>query len=207
MIFKEKILQDLVGISNNIFKILRGKGKMTEKQLKYFTIAHKKATNLGKMCLLPKIHKRLFNVPGKPVISNCGLPTEKVSKFLDSHLKGIMQESRSYIKDSNDFINKTKNLKDIPQDALLVTTDVVGLYPSTPHEAGLKALKEALDKRGNRTTATNDLIRMAEFPLKNNHFEFNGQEQPLVPYWCKHTLAFLWMMLKVNFLKLNCYNH
>ena len=28
--------------------------KMTEKQLKYFTIAHKKATNLEKMYLLPK---------------------------------------------------------------------------------------------------------------------------------------------------------
>ena len=60
MIFKEKILQDLVGTSNNIFKSLRGKGKMTEKQLKYFTIAHKKATNLGKICLLPKIHKNFL---------------------------------------------------------------------------------------------------------------------------------------------------
>ena len=78
------------------------------------------------MYLLPKIHKRLFNVPGRPVISNCGSPTEKVSEFLDSHLKGIMQESWSYIKDLNDFINKTKNLKYIPKYALLVTA----LYPS-----------------------------------------------------------------------------
>ena len=51
--FKEKFLQDLAEKSNNIFKSLRGKGKITEKQLKYFTIAHKKATNLGKMYLLP----------------------------------------------------------------------------------------------------------------------------------------------------------
>ena len=116
---------------------------------KVFTkIAHKKATNLGKMYLLRKIHKILFNVPGRPVILNCSLPTENLSEFLDSHLKGIIQESWSYIKDSNsnDFINKTKNLKDISQEALLVTADVVGLYPSIPHEDGLKALKEALDK-------------------------------------------------------------
>ena len=64
---------------------------------------------------------------------------------------------------------------DIPQDALLVTADVVELYPSILHEAGLKALKEALDKRGNRNIATNDLIRMAEFVLKNSYFQFNGQ--------------------------------
>ena len=116
---------------------------------KVFTkIAHKKAKNLRKMYLLPKIHKRLFNVQGRPVIWNCSLPTENLSEFLDSHLKGIIQESWSYIKDSNsnDFINKTKNLKDISQEALLVTADVVGLYPSIPHEDGLKALKEALDK-------------------------------------------------------------
>ena len=75
----------------------------------------------------------------------------------------------------SDFIKKAKNLKDIPQDALLVTADVVGLYPSIPHEAGLKALKEALYKKGNRNIAKNDVIRMAEFVLKNNYFEFNGQ--------------------------------
>ena len=63
----------------------------------------------------------------------------------------------------------------IAQDALLVTTDVVGLYPSIPHQVGLKALKETLDKRENRNIATNDLIKMAEFVLKNNYFDFNGQ--------------------------------
>ena len=47
-----------------------------------------------------------------------------------------------------------KDLKDIPQDALLVTADVVRLYPSIPREARLKALKEALDKRENRNIAT-----------------------------------------------------
>ena len=99
------------------------------------------------MYLLPKIHKRLFNIPGRPVILNCDSPTEKVLEFLDSHFKGIMQESWSYMKDPNDFINKTKNLKDIPKNALLVTADVVGLYVSIPHEAGLVALKQALNKR------------------------------------------------------------
>ena len=60
VIFKEKILQDLAETNNNIFKSLRGKDKITERQLKYFTIAHKKAMNLGKTYLLPKIHKKTF---------------------------------------------------------------------------------------------------------------------------------------------------
>ena len=48
-------------------------------------------------------------------------------------------------KDSRDFIKKTRNLGSIPQNAILVTADVVGLYPNIPHEAGLKALREGLD--------------------------------------------------------------
>ena len=53
---------------------------------------YKKVTNLGKLCLSPKIHKRLYDVQGRPVISNCSTPTEKVLEFLDHHLKPIMQE-------------------------------------------------------------------------------------------------------------------
>ena len=64
--------------------------------------------------LLPKIHKRL-------VLSNCGAPTEKASEFLDFHMKRVMQNGASYVKDSNDFMNKIKNI-DIPNDA-----DVAGL--------------------------------------------------------------------------------
>ena len=98
------------------------------------------------MYVLPKIHKRLFNVPGRPVISNGGTPTEKASEFLDSHLKTIMKESWSYIKDSTNFINKIGQIGDIPENAILVTADVVGLYPNIPHKDGLKALKNALER-------------------------------------------------------------
>ena len=59
VIFKEKILQDLAETGSNIFESLGSKIKMTEKQLKYFTIAHK-VNNLGKTYLLLKIYKRLL---------------------------------------------------------------------------------------------------------------------------------------------------
>ena len=93
------------------------------------------------MYFLPKIHKKLFNVPNQPVISNCGTPTEKGSEFLDCHFKTIMQESWSYIKDTADFINKIGSVGDIPENAVLVTAS------SIIHKAGLKALKYDLEKR------------------------------------------------------------
>ena len=75
------------------------------------------------------------------MISDYGTPTEKVSEILDSELKSVMQEIRSYIKNSSDFINKLKNTDHIPQDDIMVTADAVGLYPSIPHDAGLEALR------------------------------------------------------------------
>ena len=41
MKFKDKILQDLAKKNDSIFKGLKQKGKITEKQLKYFTIKQK----------------------------------------------------------------------------------------------------------------------------------------------------------------------
>ena len=63
----------------------------------------------------------------------------------------------------------------IPEGSLLVTADVVGLYPSIPHELGLEALKKALDNQEVKPIPTKDLVNMAEFVLKNNYFEFNGE--------------------------------
>ena len=76
---------------------------ITEKQLKYFTYKYKNATNFGKLYLLSKTHKLLFDVPATAVISNCDTPTEKCSEFLDHLLKKLMQKGWAYIKDSREF--------------------------------------------------------------------------------------------------------
>ena len=52
---------------------------------------------------------------------------------------------------------------------------MVGLYPSIPHQAGLSALKEALENRSVKKIPTENLVKMAEFVLKNNLFEFNSK--------------------------------
>ena len=101
------------------------------------------------MCIYLFMYLFIYFLQDTYVISNCGTPTEKCSEFLDYHLKPLMQRGWSYIKDSGDFIKNTRNSGSIPENAILVTADVLGLYPSIPHEAGLKALREVLDKREN----------------------------------------------------------
>ena len=163
------MLSNLVDTSNNFFR-----GFIAKKELKYFTYEYKKACNLRKMYILPKIHKRLSDVPWKTVISNCGMPAEKVSEFLDYILNPVMQNGKSYITNSGHFLEKIKNISTLPENTILVTADVVGLYPSILHQAGLNALKEALENRFFKIP-TENLIKMAEFVLKNNLFEFNNK--------------------------------
>ena len=42
------------------------KGCISDQTLKYITYEYKKSTNLGKVYLLPKIHERINNIPGRP---------------------------------------------------------------------------------------------------------------------------------------------
>lgn len=121
------MLDDLLGRNNKFFQNFKSKVKINQKQLKYFTYEYKKAANLGKIYLLPKINKILWNVLGRSVISNCVKPTDKASAFLGYQLKSVMQKGKSYIKDSEDFINKIKNIEKIREGSTLVTADVVGL--------------------------------------------------------------------------------
>ena len=88
--FNKNILTGLVERSNKILNRLCSPRLISEKELKYFTYSFKKATNLGKLYFLLKIHKSLTSVPGRPVISNCGTPTEKLSEYLDHILKCVM---------------------------------------------------------------------------------------------------------------------
>ena len=83
-------------------------------------------------------------------------------EFSDKKLKEVWW---CYIEDSNNFIKEIKHLKNIPDNALLVTANIVVLYTST----------KAINKREEKNISSEDLIKMAELVLKNIYFELKGQ--------------------------------
>ena len=134
---------------------------------------------MGRFYLLPKIHKRLMNVPGRPVISNCGTPAERILKFVDFHLQPIIKTFPHVIKDTTDFLCKLEELGDVPENAIVCIMDVVGLYLHIPHYEALKCLKEVIEEYirkseigGNFNIGVDDLVDLAKFILENNCFEF-----------------------------------
>ena len=85
-----------------------------------------------------------------------------------------MKQGNSYIKDLGVFPEKLRAIGEIPKEAILVTADVVGLYPSIAHDEGLKVLWNRYKKFIDKIVPTEDIIKMAEFVLKDNLFVFNS---------------------------------
>ena len=87
----------------------------------------------------------------------------------------------SYIKDTNDFLRKLSEVRDLPVDVILCTVDVVGLYPHIPQNEGLQTIKETLSHaRGSQKeewtgSLEEDAVDFAELVLTSNNFEFNGR--------------------------------
>ncbi|CAB4014607.1 Hypothetical predicted protein [Paramuricea clavata] len=103
-------------------------GKITQANLKYLKGEN---LNLGRFYLLPKIHKSLVDVPGRPVVSNCGTPTERISEFVDYHINPIVKVLPTVLSDTSDFLRRLDELGHIPEGAIFGTIDLVGLYPHT----------------------------------------------------------------------------
>ena len=86
-----------------------------------------------------------------------------------------MQNGWLYIRDSGDFIDKKKRIGKISEGSFLETADVVALYPSIPNNKGILALKQKLEEQQSTKISTYDLVKLAEFVLRNNLFEFNDK--------------------------------
>ena len=87
--------------------------------------------------MLPNIQKRFYNMLGRPIISNSGYYTKNISAFLEYHLKPIAEKLKQYINDIHNFLRKS--LHSLPEDIILCTIDIVGLYSNISHKDRLLA--------------------------------------------------------------------
>ncbi|CAJ0965914.1 unnamed protein product [Ranitomeya imitator] len=59
----------------------------------------------------PKIHKSLMDPPGRPIVSGVDSVFSRIGIFLDKILNRIAKNSKSYIKDTTDFLNKLESIQ------------------------------------------------------------------------------------------------
>ena len=101
-----------------------------------------------KLYITPKINKE--NNPGRFVINSI----TEISRFVDHHPQPLVKEIRSYMKDTNDFVNKI-NIFKVRENSFLVSMDVKALYTNIPNNEGIAAVRR---KHGNYTKKTVAII-------------------------------------------------
>ena len=100
----------------------------------------------------------------------------------------------------------------VPEGSLLVTADVVSLYPGIAHKEGILASKSKLEEQTTSKIPTKDLVKLAEFVLKSSFFELttklsNRSLVLLLKLNLLHAPVFIWIKLRQIFLKHRSFNH
>ena len=123
----EPIYKDNIPKINKILESMKTEKSISYKQLHF--LRAKDTDRARTFYLLPKIHKPRHKWPqpnmpeGRPIVSDCGSESYRVSQYIDSFIRPISIRHLSYIKDTYDFVSKIRGKK-IPTNALLVTADV-----------------------------------------------------------------------------------
>lgn len=88
---------------------------------------------------LPKIHKE--GIPLRPICSSINAPAFGLCKYLVDILKNLTRESKYNVKDAIDFKSRIQNIN-IDDNEVLISFDVVSLFPSIPINLALQTIKE-----------------------------------------------------------------
>ena len=134
---------------------------------------------------LVKNHKPIksgHKIPGlRPVVSNSGSTTEKISLAIDLEAKHMVPNLPSFWHDSPHAIRdlRAENTKGPqPAQCIPVTADVSALYSNIPLKEGMQKFQEALDNprlRPQPKLPTTFLMTLLSFVLMFNVFIFDGQ--------------------------------
>ena len=151
---------------------------------------------------MPKIHQQ--NITGRPIISGNNSPTEKISAFVDEHIKQFVPRVKSYVRDTPDFIKKMENFK-LNGDYFLVGMDATSLYTNIPNHEGLVAVTHLYAKTHDFTPTTDVSKCCYNMSYTWTTFSLTGKITcklgvwPWAHTWLPHTQTSSWHDLKKNF--------
>ncbi|XP_053571736.1 uncharacterized protein LOC128661511 [Bombina bombina] len=163
-IYKEKLFQILMRAKDE--------GVINQREFDFLFVKFPKTATFYS---IPKLHKNKLPPPGRPIISDKGSLTEKISQYVDFCLRPNILNLPSYIKDTLDVLKKLNDIS-VSANTLLVAIDVESLYSSIPHDKGVEVIKYFLIQRGSEYDKhTNFILELLSFILKHNYFVFGNK--------------------------------
>ena len=150
------------------------KGEITQPLLDYIINPD---TELGKNYGLIKTHKP--NNPIRLITSSNGTAVENLSLFTEYFLHPSVKKEPQILIDTTVLLKKVEDINHcfspFPAGTLLVSWDVISMYPSIDNKVGLGACKAALDRREKLSTSTDCLLKAIKITLECNNSTFNNK--------------------------------
>lgn len=94
---------NLVSELNRKLQEARDMGLLTVWEYNYLNV---REFNVPTFYIIPKVHENLQNPPGRPIVSACQGPLERVGKYLDSLLKEIVRNLKSFVQETRHVLAK-----------------------------------------------------------------------------------------------------
>ena len=129
----------------------------------------------GKNSTLYKTHKD--GTPVRLLTTGCNTAIENLAIFVEKHCAPISESIPTRIKDTQHLLQiiDALNLNGIPDNAVLVSFDIVNMFPSIDNTMGINAVRSCLQKRPNLCPSTDFLIEALELCLTHNNSMFDGK--------------------------------
>ncbi|XP_075150330.1 uncharacterized protein LOC142224445 [Haematobia irritans] len=117
---------------------------------------------------LPKVHKE--GTPLRPICSSINAPSYKMCRYISSILKNVTKDSKYNVKDAIDFKTKIKNVR-LTDDEILISFDVVSLFPSIPVNLAIAMIEKKWDLIKNHTKIPRGIFKeLALFCIKDSRY-------------------------------------
>ena len=126
-----------------------------------------------------KVHRQYEHgkvPPERAIVSCSGTYMENIAIYVEHNLKDLGTSHESYLKDTPDFLRQLlqKNQNNsLPDNAMLVVIDAIGLYTNIPQDEGVKFVEEAFETKEHFRVPGLYKAKLLEIIIQNSIFEFN----------------------------------
>ena len=131
------------------------------------------SSTAGKMYGNVKTHKE--NNPVRVITSGCNTAVENLPIFVENVLVELASKLPSRIKDTCHMLEIIDDMNNsiLSSSAILVSFDVVNMFPSIDNNMGIASVRKYLDERESKDLPTDCVIEALELCLSCNNSVFN----------------------------------
>ena len=109
------------------------------------------------------------------IINTQNSPIYKIAKRISEELRPLVRNGKSYIKDTEEFVQKIKDIK-LEEDETIVSFDISDMYPSLPKQDVITEVIRRINNENFKPKMNKEaLIELVSISVEFMYFSCNSQ--------------------------------